>query len=176
MKGKHITVMLFASLLLSTAAFAQKDVFYGGNIGFNVSSDYWMINLSPLAGYNFTPSFAGGLGLIYQYYRYKTEPRLSINSYGIAPFLRYDLSATLMKDMPFGIFFQTDYEGTRNSYRYDSNIYGNYSEFVNRLYLGAGYIQPLTERTRIFLMISFDMLHLNGKSGTVPVVRGGIIF
>ena len=139
-----------------------------------------MFNVSPLVGYRFTPSFSGGVSAMYAYENYKKRnPDFTINSYGGGAFLRYDLGPAVMKDLPFSIFFQTDYEGRQENIKYKKfgNIeYPDESNFENRLFLGAGYYQPLGGRVRAFFMVSVDLLHLGGDNDVKPLIRAGIEF
>lgn len=181
-KAWIVIAVLFVCCHLSMSAqtnaanLPYKKVFYGGNVGFNIASDFWLINVSPLVGYNFTRPLAGGVGLIYQYESNSRPVSYDIHSYGGTVFLRYDLSANLMKDLPFGILFQTDYEGTQNKIRFKDHSVPNETVYIDRLFLGAGYIQPISNRSRVFLLISFDMLDLNNGRGIQPLIRGGIMF
>lgn len=172
-------ILFFLLFFTSLTTFAQRStpkdpspVFFGGNFGLNFSNNYWLVNVSPMIGYRLTPPLSIGAGLIYQYER-DSRLKYRVHSYGINTFVRYDLSNTLMKDIPFGIFFQTDYDGTQNNIRYDN--FPSYNKFINRLFLGAGAISAVG-RSRIFVMLSFDMLNLNDSDGVVPLVRGGFIF
>lgn len=175
-----LLLLLLTVFALKVNAQSANKFFYGGNIGFSIESNYWMLNVSPLVGYRFTPSFSGGVSALYEYESFKkSNPDYTVNSYGGGAFLRYDLGANLMKDLPFSIFFQTDYEGRQRDVKFKSTShiqYNDYSKFENRLYLGAGIFQSLGSRTRAFLMISIDMLHLGGENSAQPVIRAGVEF
>ena len=158
---------------------ANDKVFYGGGLGVSFESNYWMINVAPMIGYKFTPSLHGGISVLYAYESYtKQNPDYNINSYGAGAFLRYDLGTTLMKDMPFSIFFQTDYEGRQEEVKFkNAESYGlkNYSEFRNYWYLGAGYSQSMGGRVSAYVMASIDLLRLNDEN-IRPLIRAGIQF
>ncbi|MDR1056359.1 MAG: hypothetical protein LBL90_11205 [Prevotellaceae bacterium] len=182
-KITYFIITLIAVLLIATTARAQKlsdKIFYGGGVGFSIESNYWMLNVSPILGYRFTPSFSGGVSFMYAYESYKKRhPDFTVNSYGGGAFLRYDLGPTLMENAPFSIFFQTDYEGRQEEVKYKKSEFYNvndYSEFQNCLYLGAGYYQPLGGRIRAYLMVSIDVLHLGGDDDIKPLIRAGIEF
>ena len=176
--------LIFIICLLSvTSVFAQNtpkknaadNIFYGGGMGLSIESNYLMFNISPMVGYRFTPAFSGGISVMYAYENYKKRnPDFTVNSFGGGAFLRYDLGPALMEDLPFSIFFQTDYEGRQENIKYKNSTLSDYSEFQNRLYLGAGYYQRLGTRTRAYLMVSVDMLNLNDK--VVPLIRAGVEF
>lgn len=91
-KSLFIFVLLFASLLKAQTEFGdtfKSRVYVGGNFGLNLGT-ITLVEVSPLAGFNFTERFSAGLGFSYIYYSdARFKPALRFNMIGGRAFARF---------------------------------------------------------------------------------------
>ncbi|MCG8475036.1 MAG: hypothetical protein MI784_06135 [Cytophagales bacterium] len=93
------------------SAWAQKEIwgeesfwertYFGGNFGLSFGSNNFTVEASPEAGYMFTDRLSAGLGLVFQYYKYKLETRngsdieFSSKIFGNRAFCRYNITENI---------------------------------------------------------------------------------
>ena len=127
----------------------QKRVYFGGNIGFSFGS-YTRIGIYPLVGFKITPKLSLGLKIGYEYLKYNNSVyEYSTSNYGGSVFARYRIIPRL--------YVHVEYEAT-NYGLLDINS-DVYRQWVNFLYLGGGYSQPLGGHTYLNLQVLFDVLN-----------------
>lgn len=133
-----------------------KDrVYFGGGFGFGANSNYTSISLAPLMGYMVSPRLSVGVGITYQYYRYKNvlTPSGTIedaddNRWGGNVFATFRVWGPL--------FAYADY----NFINLDPApwIEGTARETYTRFLLGGGVSQP-AGRASINLFAAYDVLY-----------------
>lgn len=167
MRKIFIATMLVLSI--STGLFAQQDstkakqtarekaqpsnVFYGGQIGLSFG-DYFRIRIAPLVGWVLDRKSSVGVKLGYEYINDKRyEPATKYHNYGASVFYRYRIIPQLYAHAEFAYAsyqysIETERLGTVESER----------SWVPFLLLGAGFIQPISPRTSLFIEVLFDVL------------------
>ncbi len=151
------------------------DPFYfGGGFGFNLFGDFKFLNVSPIAGYRFTPEFSMGVGISYLWlerdFNFQGQPSFSISSsqFGGRIFGRRQIDDIY--------FAQAEFESI--SVELGTGI-GNETEreWVPGLFLGGGMMTPFFANSSINITVLYNFLHDNFKSpyGSAVVVRGGIV-
>lgn len=156
--------LLFLSLALmaSGTVLAQRDVeegddwkerlYFGGGGGFNGGTvngiRYWSISLTPMVGYMVAPKFSVGSGVSYQRTTYQ-DFNFNYSQYGIMPFARYNFNE---------LFLTAEYNYI-NLPIINQNLGTDARVFRSRMLFGAGYSQPLGDRTRINAVAMYDVLY-----------------
>ena len=144
-------------------SFGQR-VFFGGGLGFGAGNNTTSIQVNPIVGYMITPQLSAGVGVDYQYIKYKDRfngQDFDDNLWGFQVFTRYNIKM---------FFVQAEYNRI------------NYTEFFrdgseqrasgDRLLLGGGISQPLGRRGAINLAAMYDVLYENsGPFGSPWVFR-----
>jgi hypothetical protein len=156
-------IVLFLLMAIPTSLIAQREVdedtphkfkdrvYFGGGFGLGGGTGYFSVSLNPIVGYMITPKFSGGMGINYQLLSYTDiKPSVSINQYGISPFLRYNFDQLFA----YGEYnlISTNYLGSDRRY------------FVDRLLLGLGYSQSLGGRGGLNVVGLYDVLYKNNNS------------
>lgn len=156
-------VLLLFILSVTTVAFGQREIeedagwslkdriYVGGGFGLNGGNDsygnrYFYVGLNPIIGYMITPKFSGGLGLQWQHYSYP-DNKITIDQYGVSPFLRYNLGQ---------LFAYTEYN-LLNTPTVNNTERKNFDRFL----AGLGYSQPLGRRGAINVMALYDLIYSN---------------
>jgi hypothetical protein len=96
----------------------RQRLHFGGGIGQISFGNPSSFGISPMIGYQTTPKLVSGVGLTYQYYKFKINTptgRVSQKDtyIGYNAFARYDID--LLKNVLGGIFFIAQYEQTRET-------------------------------------------------------------
>ncbi|MBL7842643.1 MAG: hypothetical protein KF846_09820 [Cyclobacteriaceae bacterium] len=128
----------------------KERVFTGGGfgMGFNNFQDY--VSVSPVIGYSFTRKFMGGVGLSYQFVKYKNVlpgKDVNANNYGINPFLRFNVIQ--------GFFLQTEFEHLNYEFINYPPLETTREAF-NSFLGGGGYIQPIGRNAAFFAMVLYN--------------------
>lgn len=162
----------------SAHGFDRSRLFAGGNVGLAFGQMTYL-NLSPLAGYRFSPLFAAGLQINAQYESVRYH-----DAYGdLASKERY----TVLGGGVFGrvypirqlfVHVQPELNFIRGSVRYyDGSPEGDYRRRVPSLLAGAGFEQPAGGSAAFELMILYDVLqNPDSPYGSQPVIRAGVHF
>ena len=138
-----------------------KDrIFFGGGVGFNGGNGITSIQVNPIVGYMLTPKWSAGVGLEYQYVKYR-DFDFDDNIWGGQLFTRYNIRQ---------FFLQGEY----NFYNYTALYFDGTEarESIDRLLFGGGISQPLGRRGAINFVALYDILHdNNGPFGSPWVFR-----
>ena len=147
-------------LIFSSHLYAQKDVdirggdpsfldrvYVGGGLGFATSNNATFISVSPIVGYMITQNLSAGVGIQYQYIKYKFS-NITTDSYGGSIFTRYNISQFFLQTEYNTISFQVA-PGTDNK---DRRSY-------DRLLFGGGISQPLGRRARLNILGMYDVIY-----------------
>lgn len=165
--------LFFITFLIITylPSFGQKDigedasvldrVYFGGGLGFSSSNTATFITLSPIVGYMITPNLSAGVGIQYQYIKYRYVD-YNTDVYGGSLFTRYNINQ---------FFLQTEYNILNVEYLTDN---GSLRENFNRLLLGGGISQPLG-KARLNILGMYDLIYqANGPFASPWVFRAFI--
>ncbi|UII28900.1 hypothetical protein LVD15_10855 [Fulvivirga maritima] len=147
---------------LTFGAFAQKQVdfetepsfwdrvYFGGGLGFFSNNTQTNLSVSPVLGYMITPNLSAGVGLTYQYIKWKNL-NTNTNLYGGNTFVRYNINQ---------FFLQGEYN-LINYPSYDSDFQDR--ENTSRVLFGGGISQPVGQRAAINFMALYDFAYdVNG--------------
>ncbi len=139
--------LILSVLLVSVYSYSQKDkssatknnkqfwehVNFGGGLGLNFGSGYFMFSISPSAIYSFNEQFSAGLGLSYMHLKEKRFNHYNYNAYGGGLiFLYHPIREIQLSVEP---------EGTYVVYNYLATSTGRETDrfFQEALFLGAGF-------------------------------------
>ena len=165
------TILFFLFLSFSTFTFSQEDkakskkdfwqrVFVGGNLGLQFGS-ITAIDISPLAGYQFTDKFAAGVGITYLYYKYNNY---STNVYGGRVFGRYNITNNLMA--------HAEYEVLNRDHPRIINARLN----VTNILVGGGYRQLLGANSYLNILVLWNLNESEYSLYNNPIIRAGVVF
>ncbi len=192
MKVKYIRIGKIGSLIciifLCTNLIGQEKGTYkkkpfkdrisvGGVLGFGISSNSTLIDISPVVAYRVTDEFYAGLGITYKYYRYKdyyfnwddsTYADQKTHMYGGNIFARYYLSKL---EIPVirNLFLHGEVEPLFFNIDYQMSPYGSYLDRWGNLYykdryqmsftsifFGGGIYQPVGNNSYMFLEVLWN--------------------
>ncbi len=125
-----------------------NPVYYGGTIGFSFG-EYFRMSIEPMVGYRFTPKISAGVKIGYEYIndsRYHTD--VIYHNYGGSVFGRYRIIPKLYFHSEFAYF----------SYQYKVSDFKSEREWVPFIYLGGGFVQPISPNTSLIVEVLFDVL------------------
>ncbi|MDR6237993.1 hypothetical protein [Aureibacter tunicatorum] len=163
-----------ASRNLNTKSF-WDDVYFGGNFGLSFGNQATSVLVEPLAGYNFTERFSGGLGISYQYYSYKDYfgVKQESNIYGGKIFSRYRVLENIFVH---GEFENLSYQ--RVISRDSTGKYEYLREWIPGLFFGGGFFQPFGKKGGMSLMVLYNVLYDENTSPYPEpyVIRAGFTF
>lgn len=137
-------------------------VFTGGDLGLQFGT-VTLVNLSPLVGYMLTDELAIGTGITYQYYSNRNY-NFSTSIYGGSLFTRYYFDDNLFGHGEYEMLNVEAFDGLHERV--------NVTSFL----VGAGYNQPLGERSAITLLVLWNFTPSYYWPYSNPVIRGGINF
>lgn len=152
-----------------------KDrIITGGGLGLGFGSNQDFISLSPIIGYAVTKKFIAGTGFTYRYTKYKDiipGQDVSVNDYGINPFLRYTVYR--------GIFLQAEYEFLNYESIYYPSLETQRSDYDSFM-AGGGFLQPVGDNAAFFVLAMYNFSYRDpGVNEYLPyaspwVIRAGI--
>jgi hypothetical protein len=139
------------------ASGSRKDnrgtIFYGGYINLSFGS-YTVIGIEPMVGVKLTPRLSSGVKVRYDYIKDdRYDKSRTTSTYGGSIFGRYLLTPK---------FYAHAEAATYNHEKFYLGG-GSDREWVPFLFLGGGFIQPMSERTWLTAEILFDVLHDNNS-------------
>ena len=140
-----------------------ERIFYGGNFGLQFGN-YTLVDVSPMIGYRITSRLDAGIGGTYKYYSYKTYSggsRLQANIFGGNTFTRF----FVFRD----VFAYGEYEYLY----YKVKDINPYSVDYTSLLVGAGYRQPVSERSYMYIMLLWNLNDTPDSPYSNPVIRVG---
>ncbi len=185
---KRIVIAVFVFLpVVAGAQEEQKEemtlrdrIFFGGNFSLQIGT-VTFIEISPIVGYRFTPRFASGTGVTYQYYR---DRRLQdfifkTNIYGGRIFSQYlvirDLDNVIPLGAHFGVIGYAEYEALNLERTIgDASQTGRF--WLSSLYVGGGLEIPMGRRTKMNFLVLWNLNDTGQSPYTNPSVRIGIVF
>ncbi len=127
----------------------KSNLFYGGYINLSFG-DYSVIGIEPMVGYKLTPKLSTGVKVRYDYIEDRRYSQTRTTStYGGSLFTRYVVARTLYAHIEPASYNYELYHLNGSSER----------EWVPFLFVGAGYIQPVSDRTWLNVQILFDVLN-----------------
>jgi hypothetical protein len=130
--------------------------YYGGEVGFAFSSNYFSIGVDPLVGYKVTPKLSLGAKIGYTYIsddRYEPLPALNSSNYGGSIFSRYRIIPQLYAHAEFA------YWSYENAYGFTDDGYETERVWVPFLLLGGGFSQMISPNVWAYAEVLFDVLN-----------------
>jgi hypothetical protein len=145
----------------------QQSVFFGGTVGVSFGS-YLRLSVQPLVGYNFSAMFSGGVKLGYEYIKdSRSDPTVTWHNYGASVFgrLRFIPQAYLHAEFAYANY------GAQTANLETERVW------VPFLYLGGGYIQPLSRSTSLFVEVLVDVLQDSNSpyEAWQPMISVGVV-
>jgi hypothetical protein len=149
--------------------------YFGGNIGLNFWSDYFLISVEPIIGYHVSSKFSLGIKPHYSYIKENNDniEDFTYHNFGGSVFARYS-------PVPLGYlhaeFAYNNYE--QYSYNSISQDYESERVWVPFLLLGAGYRQPLGPNVTAYAEVLFDVIQDKNSpfKKWEPIVHAGVAF
>jgi hypothetical protein len=130
--------------------------YYGGELGFGFSSNYFSIGIEPIVGYKITPQFSVGGKIGYTYIsdsRYDPLPTLNTSNYGGSVFSRYRIIPQLYAHAEFA------YWSYENAIDITNQGYETERVWVPFLLLGGGFSQMISPNVWAYAEVLFDVLN-----------------
>lgn len=173
-----------------------RRIAIGGNLGFQFGT-VTGFNISPEARIRAVDQLYVGVGLIYQYFRFKdyfydTMNREYVsytsNTYGGRIYLRYYLRS-LLDGWAGNFFAHAEYEYLHYVIPYEQDPNGQFVYVFNpnmtyskgkdildihSVFVGGGYSQPITNRVFLDLLVMFNLNDSPYSPYTNPVFRLGV--
>ena len=148
-----------------------KDrLFFGGGLGGGFSSTISSISVYPLVGAQVTPRLATGAQFTYRFtkYNYTNSPDLTMNDYGVSPFVRFKVFQT--------VFLHSEYEYLNYQIPDPTNQGEVDRKAFNSFMAGGGFFQPVGRRAGIFFMALYNFSYdqINSPYASPLVIRAGI--
>lgn len=181
MRQKILTIFILLFFISVSIANAQENdrqrppwrekVYFGGGLGLQFGT-ITQIEVSPLAGYRFTPRFSSGIGLTYHYYK-DTRFDFSTYIYGGSVFTRLNVFSS--------IFAHAEVEPLNvASYEYDPNSpSGNVitvRKWVTGVLVGGGYSQSLGKNSSAYILLLWNINETADSPYNNPIIRVGFTF
>lgn len=177
MKKLALTTITILSLITGTFAQEQDDYkerrnildrfYYGGGIGFDITSNGINISALPRVGYKVTNNFSVGVGLTYQYI---SRDNLSVTNYGGNVFSRYNITQEIFAHAEYEYLNFQYYLPTRQKTR----------KGYNSMLVGGGYYKPFGGRAAANVTVLYNLLYdpneVNQPYNSPLVIRGGVSF
>lgn len=140
-------------------------VYVGGNVGFQFGT-VTFAEVSPLIGYQFTEKITAGVGVTYQYYRYKDRNyELKTNVYGGRIFGRYFFTSFLFGHVEYEYLNLEAFDFYPQRRRVD----------VESILVGGGYFQRFgMGNSGIFVMLLYNLTESAYTPYTNPILRIGV--
>jgi len=135
---------------------SESKWYYGGQVGFAFSSNYFSIGFDPLVAYKITPQFSLGAKIGYTYIsddRYEPLPALNTSNYGGSIFSRYRIIPQIYAHAEFA------YWSYENAINLTDEGYDTERVWVPYLLLGGGFSQMISPNVWAYAEILFDVLN-----------------
>lgn len=130
----------------------MDHLYFGGAIHLSFG-DYTVIGVEPILGYRITPKLSAGVSARYDYIKdSRYTPTRETSQYGGSVFGRYRITDALYAQIE---------PASYNTEQFDTDGSSAGREWVPYLFMGAGYRQPLSERSWIYAQLLFDVLQDN---------------
>src|SRR5690606_15938281 len=161
--------------------FDFSRIVFGGGLGLGFGSQTSSFSISPIVGYRFLDNLAAGVGLGYQYYRYKDYFQIPdahgyINLYDLkssitAPsiWVRYVAFEKLLVHAEFEYNFMR-----YQNYRFASNGSGHIESYkekynVPAMPIGIGLRQAISENASFYFILMYDLYNQIDPSRQISV-------
>ena len=162
--------------------FQKENLRFGGSLG-AAFGDFTFVDVSPAVGYQFTPRFQAGMGLIYNYLSLRAQfrdnsgnvwfERISMNIFGFNPYAQF----AVIQSHAFHLLLRAEY-GLLN---YDTNFWWLLAdakrEWMHYPMIGGGVLFPMGQSGGFSLQVMWD---LNEKPfsiyGSNPIFKAGFMF
>lgn len=156
------TFFAFALFIISFSAYSQREVsegstffdrvYLGGNFGAQFGTTTF-VDVSPLAGYMITDKLSAGVGITYQYLRYKPAPNVSFSTsiYGWRTFVRRNIGRQF--------FLHGEFENINLELYTPSSADGIQREWVPGLFVGGGLFQPIGRKAGFMISALYNVLY-----------------
>ncbi len=155
---RNLAFSVFAVFLLSISVDeSQAQLYTGGSVGLHYRDGFYM-DASPLIGYRFGKIDAG-VSPFFSYREYSDKS--SKYSYGNRLFTQFTIIPN--------VFLHGEFEASNIEVAGDR-------KWITGLPLGGGYRYSLTDRTRAYGMVLYDVLLHRDSPVQNPIVRGGITY
>ena len=142
-----------------------ERLYTGGNVGFQIGNQAYA-EISPIVGCRITDKFSVGIGLTYQYYRFKSA--------------QFELVSNVYGGKVFGRYFFTDYLFGYGEFEHlNLDAFDFYPQKrrvdVESVLAGGGYFQRFNESSNsgIFAMILYNFTESAYTPYSNPIVRIG---
>jgi hypothetical protein len=125
-------------------------VFYGGTLGMSFGNTF-RVSVQPFVGWVFTTKISGGLKVGYEYIREEntnTGVATIWNNYGASVFGRYRFIPRAYLHAEFAEL----------NYGYTISEFTSDRYWVPFIFLGGGYVQPISPGASLFFEVLFDVL------------------
>ncbi|MEW6468441.1 MAG: hypothetical protein AB1458_05920 [Bacteroidota bacterium] len=144
------------------SGFSWDKVYTGGDIGGGFTGSSFLLNISPLIGYEITPRYSAGLGLTYIYYSDKSStPTYRTSIYGASLFNRFNV-------LEF-VFLHAEYQWLNGEFDY----FRPGRTWINNIWVGGGIKQGMGS-SYAFLMVLWNLNETYYSYPRSPWIRGGI--
>jgi hypothetical protein len=128
--------------------------YYGGEVGFAFSSNYFSIGVDPLVGYKVTPKLSLGAKIGYTYISNSSvDPTFNSSNYGGSIFSRYRVIPQFYLHAEFAYWSYED------AVLYFNKPYETERVWVPFLLLGGGFSQMISPNVWAYAEVLFDVLN-----------------
>jgi len=161
--AKRLSLIVLICVLYVSQSFAQENfgnalgndrpawvdkIYVGGGLGgFGISSDRVWVNVSGQVGYRITEKWNAGVGLTYQYFKFKDPINIAFNDYGLNFYTQYIIYSPFFAMAQYEILFLDNIEG-RDTY--------------NTFLLGGGVSQPMGDNGFFNLYALYNITYTDG--------------
>jgi hypothetical protein len=159
---------------ISERSSVKDRIYTGGGLSMSFGNAYSYVTVAPMIGYRISNELSVGTAFSYRYRKDKIYD-LTLNDYGINPFIRYNVFTNY--------FLQAEYEYLNyelaliNSSTYEIfNIRKNFSSVL----VGGGVSQPIGSRAFFNLTVLYNLSYVASDPyspySSPLVIRGGLSF
>ncbi len=150
----RIVLLCFLFSLISEGLVAQQNksdrIYFGGGVGFSSGSNTTNLSLSPQVGYKITERLSAGIGLTYQYVKFRLVSS-SINNYGWSVFTRCTITQQF--------FAYSEFENLQFEYFTSISPERTERDTYNSLLMGGGYSESISGRTSFSMSVLYNVLY-----------------
>lgn len=147
----------------------QQKLIFGGNLGLQIGGET-KIDVSPEIGYKITEDIIAGVGITYQYYRWKLY-NYSTSLYGGKIFSKYYFMENVFGHAEFEML-------SLESEVFDpQGINGDVNRFwIQSLFVGGGYKQPIGQNSAFVITVLWNLNETTTSPYSNPIIRFGFVF
>ena len=151
--------------------FKKENLRLGGNFGLAFGT-ITIVDISPSVGYQFTPMFQVGAGIVYNYYSdARWNPRFTTSTYGAGPYFQFRPIIGSFRN----VFFHAEYgllnhDINRSPYRPEER------EWVHYPLIGGGAFLPVGSNGGLTVSLLWNLYETDKSLYTNPILRVGFSF